>query len=186
MHWSLAAAWIEKIVSLLANQIWRANFSDAMVIWLYGFMVIIYIYKNTYHLCTYIYICPIQHVHMYAPICVYIYICVCVVSIEILYHWVNVHLWLRWNNKYKCCSAITPVCLLKDFLAPSLHWRTCIQTYPTCVHKMKRPWSKLTVQGSQRSTQRNLKKHSSIKIVSEKWDSLFEIEYAHIHIIIII
>ena len=78
MHWSLAAAWIEKIVSLLANQIWRANFSDAMVIWLYGFMVIIYIYiyKNTYHLCTYIYICPIQHVHMYAPICVYIYMCV--------------------------------------------------------------------------------------------------------------
>ena len=156
-----------------------------MVIWFYGYyiyiqkyisFVYVYIYMP-YSACTYVCL-----LHM----CVYIYMCVCVVSIEILYHWVNVHLWLRWNNKYKCCSAITPVCLLKDFLAPSLHWRTCIQTYPTCVHKMKRPWSKLTVQGSQRSTQRNLKKHSSIKIVSEKWDFLCEIEYAHIHIIIII
>ena len=182
MHWSLATAWIEKIVSLLANQIWRANFSDAMVIWSYGFMVIIYIQKYISFVYVYIYM-PYSACTYVCLLHMCIYMCVCVVSIEILYHWVNVHLWLRWNNKYKCCSAITPVCLLKDFLAPSLHWRTCIQTY---VHKMKRPWSKLTVQGSQRSTQRNLKKHSSIKIVSEKWDSLCEIEYAHIHIIIII
>ena len=156
----------------------------------YYWYIYIYIYKNTYHLCMCIYIYALFSMYICMIPCVYIYICVCVcvcvVSIEILYHWVNVHLWLRWNNKYKCCSAITPVCLLKDFLAPSLHWRTCIQAYPTCVHKMKRPWSKLTVRGSQRSTQRNLKKHSSIKIVSEKWDSLCEIEYAHIHIIIII
>ena len=153
-----------------------------MVIWFYGYYI--YIQKYISFVYVYIYALFSMYICMFPYVCIYIY--VCVVSIEILYHWVNVHLWLRWNNKYKCCSAITPECLLKDFLAPSLHWRTCIQTYPTCVHKMKRPWSKLTVQGSQRSTQRNLKKHSSIKIVSEKWDSLCEIEYAHIHIIIII
>ena len=68
--------------------IWLTITNYILVIWLYGFMVIIYIYTKIHIICVRIYIympysaCTYVCSHM----CVYIYICVCVVSIEILYH----------------------------------------------------------------------------------------------------